>query len=172
MMTFDASNREVCVVRRQATMTPMQTLVLLNDPQYVEAARALADHAIEHSDTSAAQLTFVFRRLTGREPDARELATLTELLAGQRDYFARLPDERNAFLAVGDYRAELQLLADSQKQSQEKQSQEMKPQAKPESGKAAQSVESSSIESELNHLAGLAAVAGGLMSYDEFVMKR
>ncbi|HBE67702.1 MAG TPA: hypothetical protein DDW52_06085, partial [Planctomycetaceae bacterium] len=42
MMTFDASNREVCMVKRQTTMTPMQNLVLLNDPQFVEAARAIA----------------------------------------------------------------------------------------------------------------------------------
>ncbi|MEZ6079028.1 MAG: DUF1553 domain-containing protein [Pirellulaceae bacterium] len=49
MMTLDASNREVCVVHRQVTMTPLQVLVLLNDPQYVEAARALAQRAMERS---------------------------------------------------------------------------------------------------------------------------
>lgn len=54
MMTFDASNREVCMVKRQTTMTPLQTLVLLNDPQFVEAARAIAtDVFLEHGPKCA-----------------------------------------------------------------------------------------------------------------------
>jgi hypothetical protein len=89
MIVFDAPDREVCVVRRSTTNTPLQALTLLNDPIFVEAARALAERSMhEGGSTADARLTFAFRLATGRVPDADEkqilLAKLHEMLATYR----------------------------------------------------------------------------------------
>ncbi len=111
MMTLDSSNREVCVVRRQVTMTPLQTLVLLNDPQYVEAARALAERAlmkIETTNSIAAdekRAQFVFRALTGRSPSQQEIAVLVQLVSEQRKLFSENEAAQLEWLAIGDHRA-------------------------------------------------------------------
>ena len=60
MATFDAPNREVCTVRRTRTNTPLQSLVTLNDPVYVEAAQALARRAIEHDSVVEEQIAYAF----------------------------------------------------------------------------------------------------------------
>lgn len=102
MMTLDASNREVCVVKRQVTMTPMQMLVLLNDPQYVEAARALAARSIAHSNSADKQIEFVFRSLVSRRPSAQELQVLSKVMEQQKFFYAEnLPDAK-ALVSVGD----------------------------------------------------------------------
>lgn len=107
MLSFDMSNREVCVVRRQATNTPLQTLVLLNDPQYVEAARALAESAIKNSPDLNQRLEFVYRRLTGRRPDSAVQAVLQSMYAEQRQLFASAPDSVELWLSIGDHRSDL-----------------------------------------------------------------
>src|SRR5260221_63547 len=73
MTAFDAPSREVCVIRRSATSTPQQAFVLLNDTQFVEAARVLAENALEQGGTVEQQIRFVFLRLAAREPVAGEL---------------------------------------------------------------------------------------------------
>ncbi len=85
---FNAPSREVCVVRRDRTNTPLQALVTLNDPQFVEAARALADAALAWSTDDVLRLDFIARRLLARPLEADEqelvLATLAELSAHYR----------------------------------------------------------------------------------------
>ena len=82
MLTFDATTREFCAVKRQTTATPLQALVLLNDPQYVEVARALAQRAIREGGTTLAdRITFAFRTLIGRHPSPPELVTLEAALS-------------------------------------------------------------------------------------------
>jgi hypothetical protein len=85
---FNAPSREVCVVRRDRTNTPLQALVTLNDPQFVEAARALADAALAWSTNDSLRLDFIARRLLARPLEADEqelvLATLAELSAHYR----------------------------------------------------------------------------------------
>ena len=68
MTEFDAPSREVCIVKRSTTATPQQAFVLLNDTQFVEAARVLAEkaHAAKAERTRAKRIRFVFCRLTGR----------------------------------------------------------------------------------------------------------
>ena len=77
MIAFDAPNRSVCVVKREKTNTPLQALVLLNDPQFVEAARVLAQrlqHA--HRDRAEDQIRRAFRLVCGRSPNNQELELL------------------------------------------------------------------------------------------------
>ncbi|MEO8270745.1 MAG: DUF1553 domain-containing protein, partial [Aureliella sp.] len=134
MMTLDASNREVCVVHRQVTMTPLQALVLLNDPQYVEAARALAQRAMESKPEEVAIASFIFRSLTARVPAQAEVTVLLEMFQEQKDLLASDPAGRDQWLSIGD-----------QKPAQ---------------------------EIDRDALAAWSAVASGLMSFDETVMKR
>jgi len=103
MLTFDATSREVCAVKRLPTATPLQALVLLNDPQYVEAARALAQRAVhEGGNTLADRTTFIVRSLTGRRPGERELSALTDLYREQYDEFRGGRSDASKLLAVGD----------------------------------------------------------------------
>jgi hypothetical protein len=103
MLTFDATTREFCAVKRQTTATPLQALVLLNDPQYVEAARALAQRSFQEGGTTLdSRITFAFRTLTGRSPSPRELITLEALFHEQAEEFRRGRSDPKKLLAIGD----------------------------------------------------------------------
>ena len=79
LVTFDAPDREKCTARRSVTNTPLQALVLLNDPTYVEAARFLAARMMtEGGKTAAGRINYAFRLATGRIPDPQERAVLLE----------------------------------------------------------------------------------------------
>ena len=89
MSTFDAVSREVCVARREVTSTPLQSLVLLNDPQFVEAARVLAERLVQRfPDDADARHREAFRVLVGRAPDDAEAAILRRAFEEQRRLFA------------------------------------------------------------------------------------
>ncbi len=106
MVTLDAADREVCVVQRQTTATPLQALVLLNDPQYVEAARAAAEKVLQDKGKSTDErVSQLFRTFTGRQPQGAELQLLEELFADQLLSFRESPDSIKEFLSVGDHRA-------------------------------------------------------------------
>jgi hypothetical protein len=81
MATFDAPNREVCTVRRDRTNTPLQALVTLNDPVYLDAARALGRSMAAAEGGAPARLALGIRRVLAREARADELARLEALLA-------------------------------------------------------------------------------------------
>jgi len=85
-ITFDASARTACTVKRSRSNTPLQALTLLNDPVYVEAAAALATRVSRERPgaTDEARLRHAFRLCVAREPAAVELAALDQLLAQQR----------------------------------------------------------------------------------------
>jgi hypothetical protein len=76
LMTFDAANRETCVVRETRTNTPLQALNLLNDVTYVEAARVMAEHVLKAAANVDERLTLAFRLATSRPPQRHELAIL------------------------------------------------------------------------------------------------
>lgn len=103
MSTFDATSREVCVARRERTATPLQALVLLNDPQFVEAARVLAEKLIkQEGSTIESRLAKAFRFLTSRAPAAKETEILLRLYHDQRDHFAKAPEDTKLFLTIGE----------------------------------------------------------------------
>ena len=82
MDIFNAPSRETCTVRRERTNTPLQALVTLNDPQFVEAARHLAERALqEGGDSDAARIDFIARRLLARPLSAEEAAVVAKSLA-------------------------------------------------------------------------------------------
>lgn len=102
MMLFDANSREACMVRRPTTNTPLQALVLMNDVQFVEAARALAELVLRTQPDDAARLKTAFRRLAGRLPDAVELKVLAQTLEEQRLAFRKDLDGASRLIRVGD----------------------------------------------------------------------
>ncbi|MFN0051856.1 MAG: DUF1553 domain-containing protein [Planctomycetales bacterium] len=102
-MTFDATTREVCIARRERTATPLQALVLLNDPQFVEAARALAEKLLKAHPTAVdVRIASAFRMLTSRTPTAREMEILMQLNLEQRAHFSQIPEEAKALVGVGE----------------------------------------------------------------------
>ncbi|MCB9770793.1 MAG: DUF1553 domain-containing protein [Candidatus Omnitrophica bacterium] len=102
MTTFDATNREVCIARREITSTPLQALVILNDPQFVEAARVLAEKALAGEQDLDGRLERVFRTLTSREPDPKEREILRAAYQEQRDYFSEHPKEADGYVQEGE----------------------------------------------------------------------
>src|SRR5690606_26901521 len=74
MMTFDAASRDLCTVKRQETNTPLQALVLLNDPQIIEASRLIAKNAIDRREGAKDQIQYIFQLATSRNPDGEELS--------------------------------------------------------------------------------------------------
>ena len=104
MLTFDAPSREVCTAKREATATPLQALVLLNDPQFLEAARVLAQAAwrTPSPQGDAPRLAQVFHRVLGRDASPREIEVLQQLLAQQRTVFAAKPESTQQYLKVGE----------------------------------------------------------------------
>ncbi|MEO2012763.1 MAG: DUF1553 domain-containing protein [Fuerstiella sp.] len=93
MATFDAPNREVCTVRRNRTNTPLQSLVTLNDPVYVEAAQSLARITLQHDGPLNMQLTLAFRRCVLRPPTSIEIAALTALFDDAKEDLKERTDE-------------------------------------------------------------------------------
>jgi hypothetical protein len=100
---FNAPSRESCTVKRERTNTPLQALVTLNDPQFVEAARVLADRALEFGgDTEDAKLDFIARRLLARPLAAEESAIVKRSLADLAEWYKAHPDDAKQVIAVGD----------------------------------------------------------------------
>ena len=107
---FNAPSREVCTVRRERTNTPLQALVTLNDPQFVEAARALAQSALERGGESPElQIDYIARRLLARSLRPEELAVVQASLAKLNAYYQSNPDEAVRLLSVGESKADATL---------------------------------------------------------------
>lgn len=99
LATFDAPDRETCTVRRARTNTPLQALILMNDPTYVEASRKLAERLLREAEPSVeARIALAFRLTTARLPTPQEVAVLQRVYNAQRQRFA------------GDRQAALKLL--------------------------------------------------------------
>jgi hypothetical protein len=105
LLTFDAPNREVCAAGRARTSTPLQSLVLMNDPVYVEAARAFAARVLKDGGADdAAKLTYAWRLALARTPSATERAVLEKTLGKQREHFTAEKPAAESLLKVGDFK--------------------------------------------------------------------
>jgi mono/diheme cytochrome c family protein len=103
MATFNAAEREVCLVRKDRTNTPLQALTLMNNVAFVEAARFLAERILREADSnSASQIRQGFRIVTGRLPRRSESEPLKKAYEQFLNYFESNPTEAPKLLAIGE----------------------------------------------------------------------
>ncbi|MBS1707488.1 MAG: DUF1553 domain-containing protein [Armatimonadetes bacterium] len=102
MLVFDGGSRESCIVRRPNTSTPLQALVLMNDVQFVEAARVLAERVMKSRGTLAERVDLAYSLLAGRSPDAPTSALLRQTYDEQYRTYTTYPAYIEKLLAVGD----------------------------------------------------------------------
>ncbi len=102
LLAFDAPSREECTADRPRSNTPLQSLVLLNDPTFVEAARVFAELIVRQGGSApTGRIDYAIRRALSRTPRPAEVETLGELLAKQQDYYKQNPTAADELLAVG-----------------------------------------------------------------------
>jgi hypothetical protein len=103
LMAFDAPDRETCTVRRPRTNTPLQALILMNDPTYVEAARKLAERILrEAGPEPAARIALAWRLVLSRRPSPAESAALAAALEAELAHYRKHPEEAAKLLGVGE----------------------------------------------------------------------
>lgn len=106
MLNFDAAERHTCIVKRQKTSTPLQALVTLNDPQFVEAARVLAQKQGETGTWKAGEnetIKGVFKAIISRAPRPEEVTLMKQLYAEELADFRKNPKRAAELLSVGEY---------------------------------------------------------------------
>ena len=110
LSTFDAPDRETCAVRRARTNTPLQALILMNDPTYVEASRKLAERMLKEAPADpGAKIAFAFRLATARLPQQAETAVLQNIFDKQRAAYRENPDLAKKLLSNGESPADASL---------------------------------------------------------------
>ena len=97
MAQFDAPNREVCTVRRTRTNTPLQALVTMNDPVYIEAAQSLARRMIDASDSVDKRIAFAFQLVLTRNPTEAELQRLSQFVDDAKKQYS---SDKNAAMKM------------------------------------------------------------------------
>lgn len=103
LRAFDAPTREECVPERARSNTPLQSLALLNDPTYVEAARVFASHILECGGASKEdRLKYAFRQALDRSPKDAEISVLAKLLDDQQREYEKSTEAAGQLLAVGE----------------------------------------------------------------------
>jgi hypothetical protein len=101
--TFDAPEREFCQIRRPQTNTPLQALVLLNDPTYLEASRKLAERMMHEGGTTIDdRLAFGFRLATAHPPANDELRVLRATFDRRLAHYKAKPDSATKLLSIGE----------------------------------------------------------------------
>ncbi|MGB2136142.1 MAG: DUF1553 domain-containing protein, partial [Flavobacteriaceae bacterium] len=101
--TFDTPGRSFCSVRRQETNTPLQALVMMNDPTYIEASRVLGYQMLSFSDPKAG-ITDIFKRLTGRSIKEEELNLLLALRLEEYKKFKSRKYKTKGWMNTGEFR--------------------------------------------------------------------
>jgi hypothetical protein len=108
LATFDAGSRSYCMVRRQKTNTPLQALVTLNDPTFIEASKVLGEQMCKIPDAPKA-IAMVYRKLTGLQPSKAELALLLKMQRAQQEKFQQHPEKAKGWLGAGLYKLDSKL---------------------------------------------------------------
>jgi len=103
MLMFDASNRDQCEVKRLNTNTPLQALVMLNDPHVLEASRVLAERLMQEDTAIEAKVQEAFRRIICRKAKPEELEILLSHFAEEKANYVEHPEKATTFLDVGEY---------------------------------------------------------------------
>ncbi|UFH55882.1 DUF1553 domain-containing protein [Spirosoma sp. KNUC1025] len=110
MLTFDSPSREFCQVRRIRTNTPLQALVTLNDPVFVESAQTLAASMLKRGRTPTQQIQAGFHQVTQRNPSANKLAVLVSLYQKAETYYKQHPADARKLLARAEASPQLAAL--------------------------------------------------------------
>ncbi|MCA8993924.1 MAG: DUF1553 domain-containing protein [Planctomycetaceae bacterium] len=103
MTTFDGPSREACTVRRERTNTPLQSLLMFNDPQFVEAARGLAQRSSSHVKGNDERLAYMFLLVTGRNPSEPERAELSAGFLADLAHYQAHADAAGELLKIGEF---------------------------------------------------------------------
>ncbi len=103
MLNFDSPDRSLCTVRRQKTATPLQALVTLNDPQFVEAARVLAERTMKQKADTDSRIRWFFLAVVSRNPRPNELKILKNLYETELQAFVKEPQRAESLLSTGEY---------------------------------------------------------------------
>jgi len=101
MEILNAPGREVFCVRRERTNTPLQAFVTLNDPQFIEAYRQLASHAMKAGSDATARYLFIAQRLLGRPLTTEEISTLQQTLQSAQSYYSAHAEEATKLITIG-----------------------------------------------------------------------
>ncbi len=103
MLNFDSPDRSLCVVRRQKTATPLQALVTMNDPQFIEAGRVLAEKSMKTKMNVEERIQLIFKSTISRDARATEVKVLSDLYQEELKSFQAAPSDAEKLLAVGEY---------------------------------------------------------------------
>ena len=108
LATFDQPERSECTVRRQKTNTPLQALVLLNDPTYIEAAKVIGENITKEGATKES-IAKAYQKITGRKAEENILNTLVQLQASEYEHFKDDPAKASGWLDAGEYEIDASL---------------------------------------------------------------
>jgi hypothetical protein len=103
MEILNAPTREIFCVARERTNTPLQALALMNDPQFVEAARALATHALKEGKDFDQRIDIMTQRLLSRKLDKEERAAIHETYTSAKKFYDEKPEEAKLALTIGEF---------------------------------------------------------------------
>jgi hypothetical protein len=106
MLMFDASNRDQCEVKRVSTNTPLQALIMMNDPMVLEASRVLAERLMLEQLTTEERIVKAFRLVICRKPASKELEILGRFHAEEKNFFEAEPEKARHKLQAGEYKNE------------------------------------------------------------------
>jgi len=112
MMIFDASNRDECQVHRTETNTPLQALVMMNDPTVLEASLAMADQLLKNNASPETVVNTAFKRIICRTPDKKETDVLLNYWNDQKNYFKSNAANASKVIKVGEYKPSTKNISD------------------------------------------------------------